>query len=173
MKKILLLSSRHDSKFAPKFEAFHKKIGNLLDSDKIKVYSSTLDQLLFDVNGNDTKITDLVSGLEIAEFDLIVQRVVTGLAEEANALAIYCRAKNVKYIDSYLDRILADKLSSSFLYWSAGLKIPRTVSGSPEIMEKMLAVLGGKAILKDIRGAKGKNNYLVTDPEQIIKICHN
>jgi Glutathione synthase/Ribosomal protein S6 modification enzyme (glutaminyl transferase) len=170
VKKILLLHSKKNNGKSPVFEAYAEKLNGELKGDGIEVYSAALDGLVFDASSFDAKIYDAELGINIKDFDLVVQRVVTGLTAEAHAISVYCKKNGIKYIDSYLNRITNDKMSAAFMYWEAGLSIPRTIAGPVEELVKKLEELGNKAVLKDAFGAKGKHNYVVRSADDIRKI---
>lgn len=168
MKKILLLHSKRDDAIAGVFEDSAKQFGNILKEDGMEVYSSSLDMLVFDVSRESATIRDSVSGLDIEAFDLVAQRRVHGLKDEAHAVAVYCEAKGRRYIDSYLNRMTDDKMSSAFMYWADGrLNFPRTLYGKSEFLGEKLAELGGIAVLKSTHGAKGQHNYVVHSADEL------
>lgn len=171
MKKVLLIfRSRLGMQSAA--IPFAAKIGRLL-GDEIEVTTAEIGELLFEVSTNNAKITHPAQNLDIKDFDLVIIRHIGLLDAEAHAIAVYCRKNGIKCIDSYLDRVIDDKMSAAFEHWSIGAPLPRTFYGSLDEMIKSLPELGAKAVFKDNRGNKGKINFVVSSADEIRRISND
>lgn len=169
MKKVLLLY-RAQPASKPKAINFAKKIDELVGSD-ITVATAEIGELLFEVGTNYAHITHPAQKLDVKDFDVVIIRHIGALDAEAHAVAVYCRKYGITCVDSYLDRIIDDKLSAAYEHWLAGANLPRTFYGPIEEVAKQVSKLGGKAILKDNRGHKGKLNFVVTSAGEVLEIA--
>jgi len=169
MKKVLFLSSDKPQNLVKAVE-FADKMKQLLGGD-FQIENAQIRDLIFDINGYETKIYHPDKGFDIKDFDLVVFRHVGKNVIEARAAAVYLEKYDVKFTDSYISSLMLDnKIDSSMLHWADGLPVPRTLYGNPEKLAGYLPVLGGKAIFKDIEGNKGKHNYLVSSEVEIRRI---
>jgi glutathione synthase/RimK-type ligase-like ATP-grasp enzyme len=169
MKKVLLLF-RAQPASKPKAVNFAKRIDELVGDD-IAITTAEIGELLFEVGTNSARITHPQQGSDIKDFDVVVIRHIGALDAEAHAVAAYCRKYGIKCVDSYLDRIIDDKLSAAFEHWLVGAHLPRTFYGPVDELASKVAELGEKAILKDNRGHKGKLNFVVTSADEVLKLA--
>jgi glutathione synthase/RimK-type ligase-like ATP-grasp enzyme len=171
MKKVLLLfRSRIGMQSAA--VPFAAKVGRLLGDD-VEIKTAEIGEMLFEVSTNDAKITNPAQNLDVKDFDLVIIRHIGALDAEAHAVAVFCRKHGIKFIDSYLDRIIDDKMSAAFEHYSVGAPLPRTFYGPLDEMIKCLPELGGKAIFKDNRGNKGKLNFVVSSADEMRQISND
>ncbi len=170
MKKKVLLVNNDKSR---EHESFVERIQSVLGS-KFKVDSVCLSDLVFDVNGEKTRVFDPERGLEVADFDLVVFRYIGGYFDEAHAVALFCRKLGIGCIDSYVgESETRDKLGDAMACFAADLLTPRTVYGPIErVVEKFEEVAGefGKVIFKNSHGAKGRLNFLAESAGELRKI---
>lgn len=172
MKRILLIHHQANLATKDKAKAFADRVDQLI-SDDIKVTSTDIEELAFEVSHKFARIYHVHHDFDVKEFDLVVFRHVSKFIEEARSVAIYCDKFGIKYIDSYINRPVLDKVSASFLHWFAGLPVPRTLFGPKEELIKRLSEFGKKAIFKDNHGYKGELNFVVEDKSQIKKIVED
>jgi glutathione synthase/RimK-type ligase-like ATP-grasp enzyme len=172
MKKILLI--HHQASMATKDKAarFAAQVEHLISND-IQVVSTDIEDIAFEVSSESARVYNVQHGFDVREFDMVVFRHVSRFVEEARATAIYCEKLGIKYIDSYINRPVLDKVSASFLHWSKGLPVPRTLFGATEEQIRMLPEFGEKAIYKDNHGYKGELNFLVESGDEIKKIAED
>ncbi len=168
MKKVLLIARARSDEAKQKAENFADKMRAQLRSD-IEISSCEISELLFEVGESGMAITHPQKGFDLREFDLVIIRHIGAYAVEAHAITLYCQYLGIKYTDEYLNRLLLDnKLSTEFLLWSQGVtQLPRTFYGPTDELVKKLDGLGGKAVLKDNEGSKGRLNFVVTSPDEI------
>ena len=172
MKKVLLLfRSRLGMQSAA--VPFADNIGRRLLGDNVEIKTAEIGELLFEVSSNHAKITHPAQNIDIKDFDLVIVRHIGALDAEAHAVAVYCRKHDIKFIDSYLDRIIDDKMSAAFEHWTVGAPLPRTFYGPTDEMIKCLPELGNKAIFKDNRGNKGKLNFVVSTSDEMRQISND
>ncbi len=169
MKKVLLLY-RAKPASKPKAINFAKTIGDLVGPD-ITITTAEIGELLFEVGTGYASITHPGQDIDVKDFDVVIIRHIGALDAEAHAVAAYCRNHGIKCVDSYLDRIIDDKLSAAFEHWLVGANLPRTFYGPVEELAKRVSELGDKAILKDNRGHKGKLNFVVSSADDVLKLA--
>lgn len=172
MKKVLLIARARSDEARQKAENFADKMRVLLHDD-VEVSSCEISELLFEVGKSGMAITHPQKGFDLREFDLVIIRHIGAYAVEAHAITIYCQYLGIKYTDEYLNRLLLDnKLSTEFLLWSQGVtQLPRTFYGPTDELAKKLDEFGGKAVLKDNEGSKGRLNFVVRLGEEIHAIA--
>ena len=142
------------------------------------IYKTAMfDNLLFDINGSLTTVTNTVDGSDIADNSIVYVKSHWNYPEMASALAEYLNFKSVSFFDkeigSYASR---SKLSESMKLAVHGVPIPRSFIGYPNVIkdqsEIIFAQLGFPFVLKSASADKGKDNYLVSDKKvfnQLIK----
>lgn len=168
MKKVLLIARARSDEAKQKAENFADKMRAQLQDD-IEISSCEISELLFEVGESGMAITHPQKGFDLREFDLVIIRHIGAYAVEAHAITLYCQHLGIKYTDEYLNRLLLDnKLSTEFLLWSQGVtQLPRTFYGPTDELVKKLDDLGGKAVLKDNEGSKGRLNFVVRSGDEI------
>ena len=169
MKRILLI--HHQSSLAKKDKAvkFAESIRRLISKD-IEVVGADIEDFAFEVSSKVARVYHVFHEFDIKEFDLVVFRHVSTFVEEARAIAIYCKKLGVKFIDSYINRPVLDKVSASFLHWSIGLPVPRTVFGPKSELIARFSDFGDRAIFKDNHGYKGNLNFVVESEFEVADI---
>ena len=167
MKRILLISSTASTK--PDFDrrAFPDALSDKIVPHPI-VDTSLMSDLVFDLSVDSCKVFDIITGNDIASYDLVVIRSVGKLADQGIALAHYLGLKNVPFIDSYLETRGAGKLSCAMQRFRLGLvtPTPRTIYADPKCLSKYINSVGIKypIVLKANISKKSHGNYLIMDP---------
>jgi len=169
VKKVLLLY-RAKPASKPKAIQFAQNIDELIGNE-VQIATAEIGELLFEVGTDFARITDPAQGLDVKDFDVVIIRHIGKLDAEAHAVAVYCRKHGVRFVDSYLDRIIDDKMSAAFEHWVVGAPLPRTLYGPADELAKHVADFGDRAILKDNRGHKGKLNFVVSSAEDVMRIA--
>ncbi|MFZ2125349.1 MAG: hypothetical protein WA087_01120 [Candidatus Saccharimonadales bacterium] len=172
MKRILLISSTASTK--PDFDrrsfpdALHEKI-----SSHPIIDISLMPDLVFDLSVDGCKVFDVVTGNDIASYNLVIIRSVGKSLDQGIALAHYLRMKNVPFIDSYLEMRGAGKLSCAMQRFRLGLvtPTPRTIYADPKHLEKYIneAGLNYPIVLKANISKKSHGNYLIMDSGKLDK----
>lgn len=140
------------------------------------VVISTIPDLFFCVDGNNTCIVDTVSGHDVSEFDLVVFRAVAEndnvYYEEALAVALYCQKHGTAFIDECLSGgyLRARKLATMMKLWAEDIFVPTTLFGSAHAMAKNIDKVGLPAILKATDATHGKDNYKIDSVDEIATI---
>lgn len=170
-KRILLIARAKTDEAKERAALFAGRVQDSLTSD-IQVDNCEITELFFEVSYDKVAIYHPEKGFDLRDFDLVVIRHIGKMAVEASAITQYCDFYNIKYSDKYLNRRLLDnKISTEFLLWFNGVKDhPHTFYGDLVEMKRRFNEFGGKAILKDDQGSKGRLNFLVTSVEQIQQI---
>lgn len=168
MKKVLLIARAKTDEAKQKADNFADKMRELLQSD-VEISNCEISELFFEVGEAGMAIYHPQKGFDIREFDLVIIRHIGIYAVEAHAITLYCEYLGIKYTDEYLNRLLLDnKLSTEFLLWAQGVtNLPQTFYGPTDELVKKMDSLGGKAVLKDNEGSKGRLNFVVSSPDEI------
>jgi glutathione synthase/RimK-type ligase-like ATP-grasp enzyme len=146
-----------------------QKAGALPDSEIVTVALENLAFCFTEDGGLD--VFDTVSGVRMADAAFVYLKSWESLPEEAAALALYLSHKGIPYMDTLAQGMGVSKLVSGVRMWSAGLAVPasiyvRNTNKLTTLIESETgSLVGERFIAKDIQGAKGKHNYLVSVPE--------
>lgn len=171
MKKVLLIARAKTDQARQSAERFAGQIANQL-ADDILVENCEISELFFSVDQAGLAVYHPTKGFDLRDFDLVIIRHIGKYAIEAHAITLYCEHFNIKYTDSYLNRLLLDnKLSTEFALWVEGVRAwPKTFYGPTSELTKRFLELGEKAILKDNEGSKGRLNFVVKSQAEIVSI---
>ncbi len=163
MKKVLLL---HVSKRNPDFwTQFQDKLYRILGND-FEIEEGRYLDLTFEISGRDAAVYFRKEVVE--SYNLVIFNNVGKHIDIATALAIYCQARSIPYIDEYVGlRNGVDKLSQSLLRWKNGFDEIKTFFGSRDAIKKYYENHAGPMILKDNYGRKGRGNYLIKSASQL------
>lgn len=171
MKKILLISSTASTKPGFNRRAFPDALRQKIISHPT-VDVSLISDLVFDLSIDDCRVFDIVTGNDIASYDLVIVRSVGKFLEQGIALAHYLRMKDVPFIDSYLETKGAGKLACSMMERRYNLPVPRTIYASHKHLAGYINNTGALSypfILKADRSKKGRNNYFIKTTDQLAK----
>ena len=171
MKKVLLIARARTDRTKELAETFADRLRKYTEDD-ISIETCEISELFFELTPEKTSIYHPQKGFDLKDFDLVVLRHVGSKWVQAHAITVYCQSKSVRYTDTYLNRPLLDnKLSTQFQLWSEGItRWPHTMYGPAEELARRLPELGEKAVLKDNEGSKGRLNFVVSSPEQILEL---
>ncbi|MDO4872405.1 MAG: hypothetical protein Q4A27_03225 [bacterium] len=171
MKKILLIARARNESAKEKAEDFAIRVGKHLNED-FQIETCEISELFFELNKEKVAIYHPEKQFDLHDFDLVIIRHIGKMAVEAHAITAYCEFFGIKYTDKYLNRLLLDnKMSTEFALWFSGVKNwPHTFYGNLDEMKRRFGEFGGKAILKDNEGSKGRLNFLVKSVEEIQQI---
>lgn len=131
---------------------------------------SRFEDMLFDINGDLTEITDIKTGKKISEYSLVYVKAHWKYPELAGALAGFLSYKSIKVIDTEITKYTSrSKLTEMMKLSTHSLPVPRSFAGyrdvlvskSPEIQE----ALGFPLILKKTTSDRGNDNYYIDSPE--------
>lgn len=171
MKKVLLIARAKTLGAKQKAVDFaHRLQSELTDCE---VYNCEISELVFEISPYAIRIYHPKKSFDVADFDLVIVRHIGSYAVEAHALTLYCSYHSIRYTDSYLNRHLLDnKISTSFLLWTNGIKnIPHSLYGPTGELKKRFKEFGEKVIVKDNNGSKGRLNFVVSSSDELQKIC--
>lgn len=139
-------------------------------TEDVKYDKGSVEELSFVINSDGVSIKNC-TGVEIADYDLVVFRTVGEYKKEAAALAWYCDARDVKYVDSMVNTVAAiddeNKLGEMIALKLAGLPVPDTIYGVASVLSTYASTIGYPVILKSIDGKKGRNNYFVKSENEL------
>ena len=140
---------------------------------------ATYKDLQFIFNGKKLNVKINGQTKDIANFDLVHFLVVGDYKDVASAAARYLSRRDV----SFVDRAVAEyyqslnKLHQYITLQSVGIRIPKTIymdkSQLVESYDYLRKFLGTPFILKDIRGRKGRSNYLIRTRKQFDQVCRD
>lgn len=170
-KRVLLIARARTDVAKEKAESFAERVRKNIDED-VKIETAEISELFFELSREKVAIYHPEKNFDLRDFDLVVIRHIGKMSVEAHAITQYCENFGVKYTDEYLNRLLLDnKMSTEFLLWFAGIKNwPHTFYGNLSEMKRRFAEFGGRAVLKDNEGSKGRLNFLVNSETDIQRI---
>ena len=165
VKKILFLRSaqRKETDVSRDWGSLKSGVGGNLGKN-YQVTVSLLSELAFLVDGENSRIWSPQHGWDIADFDLVVFRLVGEELEKAIAAAHYLNGKGVLFIDTYLLARGKGKLAGAFLRNAENLPAPKTLYAEPAVLKAILSkekTLEYPFVLKADGGRKGRDNYLI------------
>lgn len=165
---------------SPRYDDFGRRLqkaGGFLDHSILTV---ALENLAFVVDEyGEAQVLDTVSGKDIANADFVYLKTWEAMPEEVAALAQYLFYKGTQFADTLPLGTGVSKLATTFRLWGNGVRVPfsiyvRRADRLTEFLKTTQAAqLGAKFILKDILGAKGRFNFLVTMKEALTIIEKN
>lgn len=173
MKNILLLGSlstdQGESKAMARMVEF---VIQAMSTAGKKVIASFchIDELAYIVNNNDAHIYDLRNQQPLETYDLIFFRgKVQPRINDAALVSYFLQKKGIPTVNTaYKDRRAVGKVPQMYQMRDLGLPIPDSVSAPvkhlPVLIEKYL---GYPAIVKDIQGSHGSDNYLVKSQAEL------
>jgi glutathione synthase/RimK-type ligase-like ATP-grasp enzyme len=163
--RILVLTSAANSPLAQKLvDRLQAQFG-----DSATLFYSTYTNLRYEMLQGKVRISDMLSGYDVASFDLVYFRTYFAFAELAAAVAEYLTVRHVLFIDREVSTYHAfSKLTQYVKLALAGLPVPDSVFASPGRLafDDVAKKLGVPFVLKDIYADKGKNNHLVSSRQE-------
>ena len=168
--RILILSSQANSPLANKLLQGVKQQAGKQTDIALGDYSN----IVFKSVGPKLHVTDLISGREVTDFDLIYFRTYVKKAELAAAVAEYLQARRKLFVDREVATYHAtSKLTQYVKLKLAGLPVPDFIFGSHNYLsshyDEIVQSLGTPFILKDAEAEKGQNNHLVHSQAELIQ----
>lgn len=178
------LQSRSDDLKVLIISAKPKEIADFLvdvkKQNKLSIEYTTVrfEDLLFDINGNDSKIINTDKNTDVSDYSLIYVKSHWNYPELAAALAEYLIFKSIPFFDQELRNYTSrSKLSESMKLTTHGIAIPRSFAGYPKLLrsqsEKIIKDLGFPFVLKAASADRGKDNYLVSDINTFNQLIDN
>lgn len=135
----------------------------------LKFTISEFEDLVFKFDDAGTKITIGKDGPDIAKFDLVYFKAINNNKDRAASAATYLQKRQVPFVDKavagYSQSI--NKLIQYIILKDAGVKIPNSIflpaNQIDGAYKELKSYFGTPFVLKDIRGKRGKNKFLVRD----------
>lgn len=170
-KRILLIARAVSKESKDKAEGFANRVRNSIGGS-VEIECCEISELFFELSTRVINIYHPQKKFDLRDFDLVVVRHIGKMANEAQAIVQYCKNFDIRYTDEYLNRLMLDsKMSTQFLLWFNGIKNwPHTFYGNIDEMIRRFPEFGGKAIMKDNEGSKGRLNFLVESVAEISDI---
>lgn len=139
-------------------------------TEDITYDKGSLEELTFVIDNDGVSIKNW-TGVEIAEYDIVIFRTIGNYKKEAVTLASYCDNRGLKYIDSMVHAVAPiddeNKLGEMVALKLAGLPVPETVYGNASELCQYAKKIGYPVILKSVDGKKGRDNYRVTSEDEL------
>ncbi len=172
MKKVLILTNyiSESASNYPGHQLFISSVTKLLKG-KYSVENAFFSELAYLADGYRSRVWHPEKGWDVADFDLVVFRVVGSEIELGIATAHYAYMTGTAFIDSYLLTQSKGKLVGAFLRSANNLPVPKTFHGSREVFEKVFKTdppFNFPVILKADFGRKGRDNYLVKNLNELL-----
>ena len=181
MKNVLLLFSQASIDRA---QAEPKSLERLLlqelpapHTGKMAISHAVYSNLVHIISADKAAIIDIVTGKDIADFNLIYQRRWQDVPDQAKACATYLTHKNIPNIDreAYVTAS-KNKLTQMWQLWEAGLPIPATAYASSEagarwLVEHVDALpFGFPMVAKGVNATRGQHNFLVNTAAELATV---
>jgi RimK family alpha-L-glutamate ligase len=136
---------------------------------------SNYQSLGIELDTSSLRVFLLESAEDLETFDFVYFRSYFRNSEQAATIAEYLSEKNVPFLCSELKSYLAlSKLTQAARLSRVGLPIPKTIfypsDKYEQYYDQLVSSIGSPFIFKAIDGATGRDNYLVTDKNQLTGI---
>lgn len=147
------------------------------ENKKLSFSFVNLSGLEFLLGGAEPRVRISKTGQDIADFDLVYFRVFLANLEIGAAVAQYLQSKDVPFMDRSLlhHHQSFNKLHQLLSLQSMGVRVPDGVfvmpDNLPKSYRKIVKQLGSPFVLKDIRGKRGRNLFLISDKTSFDKAC--
>jgi len=186
MKNVLIITARSSAVVEWQtregyIKEFVANIEAKLGRDDYKVYYTTFEELCFEVIDGKQKITDLKSGLDMAEFDYVQLKNWSAYTGHASMVGEYLSRYGKKFSNKeVLLKAHVEKSSQMFMMSWAGLPVPNsifvdseTIANNTDVQDRIISALSFPLIMKDNDGSMGKKNYLIKDKTKMLEILNN
>lgn len=136
----------------------------------------SVEELEFVISEGFTEIYNR-TGTPLSSFGLVIFRTVGKKKREATAVARYCGAKGIRFIDSVVGTTGSvddeNKLAEMLVLAMNGVSVPLTVyCGSGQLVHGFEKI-DFPAVLKAVDGKKGRSNYLIDSRSQYDELCRD
>lgn len=148
-------------------------------SDDYTYHFACYDDLIHELGSEGAKIYDTVSGIDIADFDMVYHRRWGDCPEVGMSAGMYLRKKGVQQVDDEILREGAmNKLTQCWRFWEHELPFPKTVyvpAGHVQewTRENLAKTFELPCIMKSTNGTRGNDNYLVRSSEEAVQIIND
>jgi glutathione synthase/RimK-type ligase-like ATP-grasp enzyme len=136
----------------------------------------TFEKLLFDIHGRLTSVINTGDdNMDVAYYNLTYIKSHWHYPELAAALAEYLIFKNKPFFDQELKNYTSrSKLGEGMQLATHDILVPRTIAGYPVLLKDEIVyieeALGYPIVIKAASADRGKDNYIVSDREQLVTI---
>jgi glutathione synthase/RimK-type ligase-like ATP-grasp enzyme len=173
MKRILILIHNVQNEAAsPNFGKFKAALDAFVDPSQYSVTMGALRDLVFEVSPDSMDIYDPKRGFSLADFDLVVFRIVRKEWSRVAACCQFLQTKNIPYVDSYNKPSAVSKASAAFVGRANGIPVIPTIFSRVDLLIEMVNTdalpFDYPFVVKDQNGKKGRLNYLVQNKEEAI-----
>ncbi|MEK7095799.1 MAG: RimK/LysX family protein [Patescibacteria group bacterium] len=147
------------------------------ENKKLSFNFVNLSDLEFLLGGTEPRVQISRTKQDIADFDLVYFRVFLANFEIGAAAAQYLQSKNVPFMDRslLLHHQSVNKLHQLLCLQSMGVKVPESIfvmpTSLPGSYQRAVKQLGSPFVLKDIRGKRGRNLFLISNKAEFDKVC--
>ncbi len=168
MKKILVLARRDDRPDYDRKQSMLEGLG--VTNDTSSYYGADYEDLVFFYDGNELRITDAQSGMDIRDFDTIFMIgwfKYKALEDVARAVSYYAKSFNIPFANSevYYGRSLT-KVSQCVMAAINGIQVtPFIFCLDQEVLLDRVRDVQWPCplIVKAVSASRGKDNYLIED----------
>lgn len=167
MRKVLLINRKIELE-----ENLQKLKQKLEATGELLVSTASFADLNLLINGENSSIRNRHTGEDLADFDKILCITTAPFDRRYvfSSYGCYCRKKGVKMADDEFGNTNS-KLYEMWRLWEKDVPVPKTAYGTPKFLgECLVDTFENRAILKSVRGTKGRNNHFVQSPVEIYKI---
>lgn len=139
------------------------------DADVVEY--AVLDDLLFLVTEHVSTITVTRTGKDLAAYDVVFMRgQFRQRLDMVYATSAYIRHAGRRVVNDYSRLYTSSKLAQAIAFSMAGMPTPYTLCGSAYVLMKHHQQIAMPLICKEVYGAHGKHNFLVTTEAQLMSI---
>ena len=167
MRKVLLINRKIE--LEPNLLKLKQK---LEDTGELEVSTASFADLNLLIDGENSSIRNRRTGEDLADFEKILCITTAPFDRRYvfSSYGCYCRKKGVKMADDEFGNTNS-KLYEMWRLWEKDVPVPKTAYGTPKFLgECLTGPFENRAVLKSVRGTKGRNNHFVQSPVEIYKI---
>jgi len=170
--RVLIVFVDRGSPNGTQFGGFARRLRKRGGLDGIVVDHVALDDLYFQIKGEDTSVTDLRTDAPIDGYDWVYFKSWERRPDVAAAFASYLQRRGIAFVDSAAAQKGFNKLASHMAFWARGIKVASTVHCARHQLLPLLPRLTLKypLVIKDVNGQKGRLNFLVRDQAEAAAI---
>lgn len=156
-KNILILRGDKPDKISEAYRTFEGLRQTASDNYKIGKYRDLA------ISINNKKVLVSLDDTDISDYDLVYIRDFGGYEFERNAVALYLKISNTKFLNSDVINFQhISKLTQYIVFANNDIPIPATLYSNHDYLIKTSEkVFGYPYILKSISGNSGRDNYLI------------
>jgi glutathione synthase/RimK-type ligase-like ATP-grasp enzyme len=169
---LILIHNVQNETTSPDFRKFKNALDQFVDTKHYSVTMGTLRDLVFEVSADNMNIYDPKRGFSLADFDLVVFRIVRKELSRVAACCQFLQVQGIPYIDSYNKPVAISKAAAAFVGRANNIPIIPTLFSNAQQLQEMAQndqlPFSYPMVIKDQNGKKGRLNFLVHNKKEAI-----